>query len=91
MRTNREKFTDIKVSGTAGPEGPLDVSGTVRGQVVITLSASFRRHGGDGSESGCGGVNGQGAELSVMLYTRRDPYMCRAVRKERAPRLNSCE
>lgn len=24
-----------------------------------------------------------------MLYTRRDPYMCRAVRKERAPRLNS--
>lgn len=90
MRTNREKFTDIKVSGTAGPEGPLDVSGTVRGQVVVTLSASFRRHGGDGSESGCGGVNGQGAELSVMLYTRRDPYMCRAVRKERAPRLNSC-
>lgn len=33
--------TDIKVSGTAGPEGPLDVSGTVRGQVVVALSASF--------------------------------------------------
>lgn len=76
------------MSGTAGPEGPLDVSSTVRGQVVVALSASFRRHGGDGRDSGCGGVNGQGAELSVMLYTRRDPYMCRAVRKERAPRLN---
>jgi hypothetical protein len=61
------------MSGTAGPEGPLDVSSTVRGQVVIAFSASFRRHGGDGRESGCGGTNGQGAELSAMLYTRRDP------------------
>jgi hypothetical protein len=57
---NERDRTDIKVSGTAGPEGPLDVSGTVRGQVVIAFSTSFRRHGGDGRESGCGGINGQG-------------------------------
>jgi hypothetical protein len=69
-----ERDTDIKVSGTAGPEGPLDVPGTVGGQVVIAFSASFRRHGGDGRESGCGGINGQEvAGLSAMLYTRRDP------------------
>ena len=71
IETRRD--TDIEMSGTAGPEGPLDVSSTVRGQVVVALSASFRRHGGDGRESGCGGINGQGAELRAMLYTRRDP------------------
>jgi hypothetical protein len=66
--------TDIKMSGTAGPESPLDVSGAVGGQVVVAFSASFRRHWGDGKRCGCGGINGQGAELSFsMLYTRRNP------------------
>jgi hypothetical protein len=51
------------MSGSAGPEGPLDVSSTIRGQVVVAFSASFRRHVGDGRESGSGGTNGQGAEL----------------------------
>ena len=35
--------TDIEMSGTAGPGGPLDVSSTVRGQVVVAFSSAFRR------------------------------------------------
>jgi hypothetical protein len=36
--------TDIKVSGSAGPESPLDVSSTIRGEVTIAFSAYFRRY-----------------------------------------------
>ncbi len=61
------------MSGTTGPESSLDVPSAIGGQIIVAFSASFRRHGGDGIESGCGGINGQGAELSFMLYTTRDP------------------
>ena len=75
------------MSGATGPESSLDISSAIRGQVIVAFSASFRRHGGDGRESGFGGINGQGAELSFMLYTRRDPHV--PVPNERAPRLNT--
>ena len=32
------------MSSTASAEGPLDVSGPVRGEIVVSLSAAFRRH-----------------------------------------------
>ena len=32
-----------KVSSTAGPEGPLDVSSTVRGQVVVAFFVPFSK------------------------------------------------
>ena len=65
------------MGGTTGPEGSLDISSTVRGQVVVAFSASFRRHRGDGKESGCGGINGQGAELSFMaIYEEGTRNMC---------------
>jgi hypothetical protein len=78
------------VSGSAGPESPLDISSAIRGQVIIAFSASFRRHWGDGKESGCGGINGQGAELSFMAIYEEEPVTCapRPVLNERAPRLN---
>jgi hypothetical protein len=44
------------MSGTTGPESSLDISSAVRGQIIIAFSASFRRHGGDGRESGYGGI-----------------------------------
>lgn len=71
--------TDFEMGGTAGPEGSLDVPGTVGGQVVVAFSASFRRHWGDGKESGCGGINGQGAELSFMAIYEEEPVTCAPV------------
>lgn len=44
------------MSGTTGPESSLDISSTIRGQIIIAFSASFRRHGGDGRERGYGGI-----------------------------------
>jgi len=32
------------MSSTTSAEGPLDVSGPVRGEIVVSLSAALRRH-----------------------------------------------
>ncbi len=61
------------MGGTASAEGSLDVSGAIGGQVVVAFSASFRRHWGDGTDRGCGGINGQGAELSFMAIYEEEP------------------
>src|ERR1700760_1961939 len=37
-------WADLKMSSTASAEGPLDVSGPVRGKIVVSLSAALRRH-----------------------------------------------
>ena len=55
-------WADLKMSSTASAEGALDVSGPVRGEIVVSLSAALRRHlwvaGEDraGQESGWGVV-----------------------------------
>jgi hypothetical protein len=67
------------MSGTAGAEGSLDVPCAIGGQVVVAFSASFRRHWGDGKESGCGGINGQGAELRFMAIYEEEPVTCAPV------------
>jgi hypothetical protein len=72
-QARKDEGLNIKMSGTTGPDSSLDIPSAIRGQVIIAFSASFRRHGGDGRESGIRRDNGQGAELSFMLYTRRDP------------------
>jgi len=50
------------MSSTASAEGPLDVSGPVRGEIVVSLSAALRRHlgcrrgqSGSGAQWGGGG------------------------------------
>jgi hypothetical protein len=73
---NNKVGTDFEVSGTPGSESSLDVPCTIRGQVVVAFSASFRRHWRDGKENGCGGVNGQGAELSFMAIYEEEPVTC---------------
>ena len=37
--------TDLEMGSTTSAEGPLDVSGPVRGEIVVSLSAAFGRHG----------------------------------------------
>ena len=37
-------WADLKMSSTASAEGALDVSGPVRGEIVVSLSAALRRH-----------------------------------------------
>ena len=36
--------TDLEMSSATSAEGPLDVSGPVRGEIVVSLSAALRRH-----------------------------------------------
>lgn len=37
-------WTDLQMSSAASTEGPLDVSGPIRGEIVVSLSAALRRH-----------------------------------------------
>jgi len=36
--------TNLKMSSTTSAEGALDVSGPIRGEIVVSLSAALRRH-----------------------------------------------
>jgi hypothetical protein len=36
--------TDLEMDGTTSTEGPLDVPGPVRREIVVSLSAAFGRH-----------------------------------------------
>ena len=77
--------TDLEMGSTTSTEGPLDVPGPVRGEIVVSLSAAFGRH----RRSSLGIVRDDSAcktDEPIVRLRARDQRMQDSIPRRRAPR-----